>query len=375
MAKGSQDNALVDSLVNAARADSEEVDPVIRWLRDGSGNLEGVQKGRALAAIEAAIALGNGEALAVLKSSARDKDLRKAAGAAMHRLKAAGKQVVEVRAPGQWSIGREAAPELTPVAFLSAPDPDGCFSFLLIATGDNETVAFGGLAGGVSGFRDVDHTHLSRSSRRNLLDDARRDPGIIEVPFYAALHYLEKGFSVSGTTPHEWEHLLIHVDEGVRSSAKLLDPLGAAPAAPHPDVLAMIVPLLDGARPLMLIPDQDVLTTGMVEMMSARLSQVEISEEARLARASTAIDTAANAAVAGYKRPIWALSLEVMAFLARTAGWEDVEEPARHSAMALRAGWDGKDVPYVRELIDRLLQMQMQHMDNMAAQDPGLAQR
>lgn len=375
MAKGSRDNALVDALVSAARAGTEEVDPVIRWLRDGSGDLSGVQKGRALAAIEAAVALGNGEALAMLKASARDKDLRKAAGAAMHRLKAAGQQVAEVRAPGQWSLGREAAPELAPVAFLSPPDPDGCFSFLLIATGDNETVAFGGLAGGASGFREVDHTHLSRSARRTLLDDARRDAGIVEVPFFAALHYLEQAFAVSGTTPHEWNHLLIHVDEGVRTSAKLLDPLGAAPAAPHPDVLAQIVPLLDGERPLMLIPDHEVITTGMVEGLSARLSQVELSEETRLQRASEALDKAADAAVAGYKRPLWALALEVMAFLARTSGWEDVEEPARHTAMALRAGWAGKDVPYVRELVDRLIQMQSQHMENLSAQDPELAQR
>lgn len=368
MAKGSQDNALVASLVSAAREGGDDADPVVRWLRDGSGNLDGVLKGRALAAVEAAVAMGNGAALAALKANAKDKDVRKAAGAAMHRLKAAGQQVAEVRAPAQWSLGKEEAPVLPPVSFLSPPDADGCFSFLLIATGDNETVAFGGLAGGASGFRDVDHTHLSRSSRRNLLDDARRDPGIVEVPFFAALHYLEKGFAMSGTTPHEWEHLLIHVDEGVRTSARLLDPLGQAPAAPHPDVLAQVVPLLDGPHALLLIPDQDVVTTGMVEVLGAKVSPIEISEEARQQRVSDALDGAANAAVSGYKRPVWALAMEVLAYLSQTAGWEDLGEPARHTALALRSGWEGKDVPYVRELIDRLVQMQTKHMDNMAAE-------
>lgn len=377
MADRNRFTSLVANLVQRARAAVRDEDPALRWLRD-EGTLDGLSTDDALAAIEAAAQLGRADLLATAKASARSKEVRKAAGAALHKLKAAGVQVEEVRSTHQWGLKPEEAPENPPMAFLSAPDLDGRFSFLLLVTGGNENVVFAGMGGGASGFSDVDHTHLGRSRRRELLGDVRRDEALTEVPFYAALQLLERAFEIAGSEPHEWAHLTNHVDEGTKTSARVLNPFGQPVGEPHPDQLASVVPLLDGPHALMLLPDQQVLMRALVELMGAAASPLEVSEDSRLRRQQEALDLAADEVADGLRRKTWALALDVLALVADRRGWEDLVAPARHTAEALRQGWKGRDIPFVREITERIVNLQLTQYappaEAVQAGEPGAEQ-
>lgn len=353
--------SLVESLVQRVRDAIRDDDPALRWLMDG-GSIDALDTHTALHAVEAALALGRGDLLAQVKAEARDKEVRKAAGAAIHRLKAAGKKVEEVRSGRAYTLAPEDQPELPPVAFIGRPDLDGTWSFLTLVTGGTETVVFAGVAGGAGGHRDVEHTHLGRSRRRAVLDDVRKDEALAEVPFHVALQLLDRAFEIGGRTPHEWDHLLVHLDEGIKTSARVLSPWKDLLEAPHADVLAQIVPLLDGPHAALLLPDSEPVLRAVVEVMGARASALEVSEDSRQRRLEGAIDEAADEAVQGFRRQTWSLALDVLAVVAQHRGWEDLVEPARHTALALRLGWRGRDIPYVREVTDRLVHAQMEQM-------------
>lgn len=354
MASSNLNPELVASLVAAVQEARDEQDPTIRFLAHG-GSIHDLQRHAALHAVEAALRLGRADLLTTAKNEARDKEVRKAASAAIHRLRSMGQKVEETRTAQSWSLKAEEAPAYPPLAVLGMPDRDGTFAFVAVATGANETVAFGGVAGGVSGFRDVEHTHLSRSARREILADLRRDEAMTELPFHAALQILEKAFALGGSRPHEWEHLLIHLDEGTKTSARLLPLFKEALEKPHPDVLAQIVPLLEGPDAIVLLPDTGPLMEAALEVFSAAASPLELSDESRQERIDAAIDKAADAIVTGFRRGTWALALEAAAVVASTRGLEDLVEPARHTALALEQGWPGRSIPYVRELAGNLL--------------------
>lgn len=356
------DSSLVGSLVAGARKVGDPTDPVVAWVRSGSGSLDGLPTATALAAIEAATRVGNGAALASAKANAREKAVRKAAGAALHRLKAAGQTVAELHSEQRWTLGAEETPLLPPVALLSIPDTEGYFSFLLVAAGGTEILAFAGLAGGGRGHQEVQHTELSRSGRRAVIEDARRDAGLVELPFTTALNVLERAFEIADHPPQGWDRLLHLLDKGTRNTARLVDPFRHQEQTPQTDALSLAVPLLDGDRPLVLVPDSQVVSSAVVEALAALHSPLEISEESRAARVEHAVDLAANEALSGRHRKTWALALEVMALLAEKSAWEDLRLPACHTALALRAGWEGKDIPYVREILDRLIKGEIERL-------------
>jgi len=353
MASSNLNPELVESLIQAVREVRDEQDPAIRFLAHG-GSIHDLERHAALHAVEAALRLGRGDLLTTAKNEARDKEVRKAAAAAIHRLKSMGQKVEETRSAQAWTLKAEEAPVFPPVAVVSMPDQDGTFAFVAVVTGANETVAFGGMAGGVSGHRDVEHTHLSRSARREILADLRRDEAMTELPFHAALQVLERAFALGGATPHEWDHLLVHLDEGTKTSARLLPLFKEALEAPHPDVLAQIVPLLDGPAPVVLVPDQGALLEYAMELFSASTSPLEVNDSTRQARVDAAMDKAADAMVSGFRRRTWAVALETAAVVAAARGLDDLVEPARHTALALEQGWPGHSIPYVRELAERV---------------------
>ena len=55
------DSDLVASLVEAAK--SSKADPIAVWVREGTGDLEGLEVAEALVAVEAARVMGNSAAL------------------------------------------------------------------------------------------------------------------------------------------------------------------------------------------------------------------------------------------------------------------------------------------------------------------------
>lgn len=336
MAKQGADVLLVRKLVAEAR-EGGHLSAAAAWARDGAGNVNDLGADEALAAIEAALQLGNAAAIATASTGARDKAVRKAAGAAVHKLKSKGQSVEVQRDVRSWSMGDEPVPELPPFAMLGRPDTEGYFPFLLVATGA-ETIVFAGMAGGGQGFKDVDHTHLGRAQRRQVLADARRDETLFELPFHTALHLVERGFDLAGQRPHEWAHLLEQLDEGLLNTARLVDPFAHEQTLIE-DVLAQALPLLEGPSAVMLMPAVEVVQKLVADLRDAP---------------DGAVDAAADAALTPLVRRTWAMAMDVVATLAGARGWDDVRGPARQTALALRADRPGRQVPYVVGVIERI---------------------
>lgn len=349
------DLSLVTSLVEQARADGPAPSPAVAWLR-GEGALRELPRDTALAAIEAAVRLGLGDLLARAKSDAGDKEVRKAAGAGVHRLKAAGQSVSEPVAAAAWSLPAEDAVSLPPMARIGPPDHEGYFPFVAMATGATETVLFFGAAGAGQGAMEVEHTHVSRSGRRRVLEDAQRDENLVEVPFHAALYLLERAFEAGGNYPRGWDHLIENLDPGLVSTARLVDPLARLGSAVDEDQLAQVVPLLDGPGAFYMFSQPEIFggaTEELTSIVGSPLAQSALDEADRIQKV---YDRLADQLVeADKQREVYALSLDVLALVAQAKGWEDVAAPARHNALALRDGRPGSGVPYVSLLVERML--------------------
>lgn len=350
MAKQGADALVVRKLVAEAR-EGGALSAGAAWARDGAGSINDLDAGTALAAIEAAVQLGNAAAIGRAAGEARDKVVRKAAGAAVHKLKSRG-QSVEVQREGRvWSITDEATPDMPPFAMLGLPDPDGYFPFLMVATG-GETIVFAGAAGGALGHREVDHTHLGRAQRRQVIADARRDPGLVELPFGTALHLVERAFTEVGEPPHEWDHLLHQLDPATLGAARQADPFAQDNVLVE-DVLAQALPLIEGPGAIMLMPAAEVVQS-LSEQLGALSANESLDEHARETAFAEAIEAAADEALSPVARRSWATAMDVAAVVAGARGWDDVRGPARQTALALRADWPGRRIPYIVANIERM---------------------
>ena len=356
MARALFDNELVSQLVAAARGEGDAPEALGAVIA-GGGSVAGLVALDALAVVEAARVLGDAALLNRVKADARDKGVRKAAGAALHKLKAAG---VEVEAPAPvatWSLGTEEVELLPPVAMLGLPEDDGYFPFLMLVNSPTETVVFAGLAGAGRGHRDVDHAHLSRSQRRQVLDDARRGGLLFDVPFHVGLAFLDRAFELGGERPKGWDHLVDHVDEGVRNAARVLDPMQRQEQELDEIALHAAGALVGGEHRAVFMPDHELMLAALEETMGAITSQLELSQETRRERLSRIVNETSDRVVDGVYRRTWALALDVYAWLAAHNGWDDTRASARATALALGTGMAGHRIPFVRENTERLLAM------------------
>ena len=353
--------------------------PASAWL-SGQGDINALSREVAISAIEAARQQQAGALLDAARSGAKDKAVRKAAGAALHRLKSAG--VTVARAPSQataWSPRADLDAPPPPAALIGLPDPNGYFPFILVSYSRGDACASVGLAGAGRGHIDAEHGHLSRSDARTMLSSNQAEQGLRAVPFHVALHFIQRAFEEAGVgQPHGFDHLLESVPEGVKNSARLIDPLEGQEAEIDSDALHAAEPLLDPANGLYLaLPEEDAYSaiTAIGEAMN---SPLELDEESRSRRAEAAIDEAADSYLTELSRRTWALALDVASFIAFREGDEDMRRTARANALALRAGTAGRDVPFVRGWVHAqlysMVQMFIASQGGATGAGPGLGE-
>ncbi len=194
----------------------------VAWAHEGVGNVAALPD--PLAAIAAAAALGN---TAALQSVNAPKDLRKAASAALHKLKSKGVKIEEVAAPRAFTLAKESF-DLPSRAFLSVPDIDGDIELTLTTSDATGNCALGMLVSAGT-LKEMRHAHLGRGDLRDLWKQAEGRTDLVEIPFTTGLHYAER-FSTAGEHKHDWHHFLEHVPPATLQSARVLDPLAKAPA-------------------------------------------------------------------------------------------------------------------------------------------------
>lgn len=187
----------------------------VAWAHRGEGRLADLAEPQL--GIAAAVALGN---VAALSSVNAPKDLKKAAAAALHRLRASGVKV-EAPKPAAFQLQRDHS---TPPsrAFIATPGPEGEVELLLTASDENESCALGLILG--AGVEEVRHAHLSRGDLRNTWRQAESN-GLLELPFASGLHYADR--YLAGHRSGDFAHFLSHVPAGALAAARALDPLAA----------------------------------------------------------------------------------------------------------------------------------------------------
>ncbi|MEL6346290.1 MAG: hypothetical protein AAFV53_24480 [Myxococcota bacterium] len=356
MAKKKFDAAIVEAI----RAGSHEASG---WLKGEAPSIDEMTFDVAMAAIEAARQEQRGALLDATRRDARDKKVRKAAGAALHKLKAAG-VAVEDAPRRQWSTSGDLDAPPPPVALLGMPDPNGYMPFMMVAYGREEAYAAAGLAGAGQGYTDADHASLSRSAAREVLQNSREQQALQEVPFHVGLHFVQRAFD-EGTQgiPQGFGYLLDSVPTGLQNSAKILDPLEGQATTLDRDALHATEPLMDPREGVYFALDEDIMYGSLNDLMQALGSALELDEETRARRISQIVDDAADAALNETARRSWTLAMDVVTFLAFRESKRALQSVARHTALALRdPEMAGHAIPFVRQWVD----MQMRSVISMA---------
>ncbi|MES2640037.1 MAG: hypothetical protein V4850_11160 [Myxococcota bacterium] len=201
---------------------SRTADPAtVAWAHEGKGDLAALPDPHL--AIAAAGALGNTRAL---QSVTAPKELKKAAAAALHKLKSRGVKIEESPAPRAFVLGKTEE-SLPSRAFLSLPDMQGDME-LLITTSDAGGNCALGIILGAGRAKETQHGHLGRGELRDVWKKATSRGDLVEVPYLVGLHYAER-FLAGGEHKHDWTHFLEHVPAATLQAARAADPLASAP--------------------------------------------------------------------------------------------------------------------------------------------------
>jgi hypothetical protein len=295
----------------------------VAWAHQGVGSL--VSLADPELAIAAAAELGN---VAALQSVTEPKALRKAASAALHRLKSRGVKVADSTQVRSFSLTREQL-DVPPRAWLGAPGPMGNHHLVLTATDYDGSCIMEVIVGGDK-VQDQ-HGHAGRNELRRFWKEMETDPTLTEVPFVVGLHLADE--AVRGKSVHGWDHFLSKVAPATLASARLVDPMRHAladdGAAPQDWLLpAWLVPgrALDLA--IAAIPDGDVDVSN--ESWLEQGLEVALADASRL-RFAAAADQSAR----------------VYALLGRTAN----AASARSVADRLRAGEPAASFPELRTAV------------------------
>ena len=327
----------------------------VAWLLDGGTFPEELGIVDALIAVEAAKRMALMSHLAVAKKSP-DKRVKKEAARAIHSLKSQGHEPPEEPKSNGWSLGSEEREVPGPVGLLGLPQGDGYFPYILVAYNRGGAIVSAGVAGAGQGFQDADHARVGRSKARQILDNARKDHNLVEVPVHIALHFCERAFEEGGgERPHGWSQLLGSIEEGTKNTARLVDPLSRQDATLDTQKMKQVDPLLEGDHRVVFSLEDRISGPAVDAVMEVLDSQLSVDDEDKKRRVAAEVASAVDTAFDGHARTTWTLAMDVVSAIAEVAEWNDVMLAARHTSLALRAGRRGSDIPFFRIWAERQL--------------------
>lgn len=279
----------------------------VAWAHRGEGDLTTLPD--PLLAIAAAESLGN---VAALQAAGGPKPVRKAAAAALHRLRSRGVKVEEQVRPTSFTLG-SAELDLPSRAFLSVPDRDGEVELLLTASDDEGNCVLAVIIGGPDLVREARHAHVSRGELRNLWREVEGRGMHTELTFAGGLHYAERLLAPRGN--HDWKHFLEHVAAATLQSARILDPMAKLPPAVEDEPLT----------PKWMVPSGllavQALERYASELMDSMASPLYPDEAARSAKIDEIMKSAADAALDDPARRRLDAYLELAIAATRLRGW------------------------------------------------------
>jgi hypothetical protein len=223
-------------------------------------------------------------------------------------------------------------------ALIGAPELDGGVPFVgLRLEADRGLLVAGRLIGG-EGFEDLDQAELPAAEATLTLARARGGHGLRAVS-PALLGAL--GAAVGGPVPAAWAALGLPVHR---------DPWAGMDTALRADALDRSAPLLDPDGELIFAVPQALVEDELPDVVAAL--QGDAPPAARRAVVAAAVDRASAAALDRPARLRWAFAMDALA-----AASDDgpTRLAARHTALALRAGLRGDEIPFIRVWSERAL--------------------
>jgi hypothetical protein len=363
-----------DPAIVAELLDPEARGPAAAWLHRGEGSVAALDSSSAAAAIEAATRLKLVARLQQAQADAAHKDLRKQAGAGLHKLKTQGMSVAPLAPAAAWSFGAAEAPP-PPVFLLGAIQPNGYFAYAAVSYGAEDVCLAAGNAGGSQGFRDDEHGHSSRSGARKFVSGLK-EAGWQEVPAPFALLHLERAFARAGRLPAGWGHLMSHVPASARLTA--LAPVPGLPEVLDEDALHDISAFNTGPQPLQMLLDSPAFAQASQRAVAAVGAKLEEQaggepdpEQINSFPAALAAEVADALLSSDEDRQTWAHAFDVMAGLASLRGDEVAARAAGHNALAVLSGRPGRDIPLFLHCAQQFAPMGL--LQGMQGSPEGLA--
>lgn len=303
----------------------------VAWAHLGEGELASLPDPEL--AIAAAAELGNVRALQSVQSP---KSLRKAAAAALHRLRSRGVKVEDAAQPRQFTLGAETV-DVPPRAWLGRPDAEGRIPLVLTAT-DAEGSCVAEVPISEPEAR-IGHGHANRGEVRELWRRLEADPTMKEVPFVLGLHLADR--VAGGRHDHGWEHLVEKVPATMLARARLYDPSSFAADA---------IEELVGENRLLSLP----ITLVDVRMAVHLLASREEGDDSWM-------DDGADAAITDENRENLAAAADTAATVFALHGRLGARDDARAVADKIRAGTPGREMFAIRSAVIRGTMMEVLH--------------
>lgn len=311
----------------------------VAWAHDGTGPLAALPD--ALSAIDAAAELGNVRALHGVTAP---KELRKAAAAALHRLRSRGVRVEAPVAPRVFALPREIV-DIPARAFLSVPDREGDIELLLSVSDDEGSCVLGVVVSGSAVVREAQHGHVSRSELREIWRKSAGREDFSEIPFASAVHFADLWLGASSAGRHHaWTHFLEHVSPATLIAARLLDPMRGAPTD---EVGSAAMPWLIPSGLL----DSAALERGVQRVSAFFATLTDAAPEGAPDAFATILGEVADAVVTEATRPALADAARLAATTFRFHRWQAAADALLAAADAFAAGRPGSTIEAVTNTV------------------------
>jgi hypothetical protein len=236
-----------------------------------------------------------------------------------------------------------------PLALLGLPEPDGAVPLVLVLGEGPCLLVAGALVAG-EGLREPELARLSAEDAVRLTAGVVGQHGLQKVPSHVGLHYLLRAVEGEGVpAPEGWDAVLDAIPADVLTSGRLIDPLARQPQGP-PEGPPDAGPLLEEEGELRFGVDPDHLSDALGPLLDAL--QPPGPDHAQI---NALVESLADAALDAGARLRWVFALEALTARALSAEDPETARCAHQTALALRAGWDGRAVPFVRGWVDLAL--------------------
>lgn len=242
-------------------------------------------------------------------------------------------------------------------ALLGPPEPDGAVPFVVagLPVDGQVTVAAGLMVGG-QGLRDVDGSVVDVAAAEQIFLRSAGHHGLAAVPLHVALAFGDRVLREGGARPPApWTALWATVPDGTRATATMTDPLRRLDQTLVASFLARTEPWVEPDGHVIFGLTQSRLSEVIPPLLDAL--QQDTTDVDRQRAVVDAVADLSRQALDDDARAAWILGMDVLSVIHDSG---DAHRSARHTALAMREGMTGDQIPFVRIWVERALRSTME---------------